>query len=70
MILETEDKMEQSSSMNSLDEIEQLIQETNSILNKIGPIIVADDSKLNLELIRLNLNELGVIDDVTYCSDG
>jgi len=36
----------------------------------MGRIIVADDSKLNIELIRLNLKDLGVIDNVTYCSDG
>jgi CheY-like chemotaxis protein len=39
-------------------------------LQTIGRIIVADDSKLNLELIKLNLAEVGVTENVTYCSDG
>ena len=49
-------------------ELANLVDE--KALCKIGKIIVADDSKLNLELIKLNLAEVGVTENVTYCSDG
>ena len=49
-------------------ELANLVDE--KALCKIGKIIVADDSKLNLELMKLNLAEVGVTDNVTYCSDG
>ena len=39
-------------------------------LARIGRIVVADDSKINLELIKLNLAEVGVTENVIYCSDG
>jgi len=31
---------------------------------------VADDQKINLELVKLNLSEVGITENVTYCSDG
>jgi CheY-like chemotaxis protein len=31
---------------------------------------VADDAYINLELIKINLAEVGVNENVTYCSDG
>ena len=31
---------------------------------------MADDQKINLELVKLNLSEVGITENVTYCSDG
>ena len=43
---------------------------SDEVFAQIGRIIVADDAYINLELIKLNLAEVGVKENVTYCSDG
>lgn len=35
-----------------------------------GPIIIADDQRMNIEAIKMNLAELGVTKDIICCCDG
>jgi len=36
----------------------------------LSHIIVADDQKINLEAVKLSLESVGIIDNVSYCADG
>ena len=53
-----------------LEQVELSELTANEHFANIGPIVVADDQKINLELIKLNLLEVGITENVTYCSDG
>ena len=53
-----------------LEQIESSEFAGNQQFANIGTILVADDQKINLELIKLNLLEVGITENVTYCSDG
>ena len=35
-----------------------------------GPIIIADDERINIEAIKMNLAELGITKNVLFCCDG
>lgn len=64
--------LEESSSAkeDSIEVVLEHVMAANQQFTNIGCILVADDQKINLELIKLNLSEVGITENVTYCSDG
>ena len=71
-IIEVEHSNDEESASESSIDLDATMNDmiTDVAFSRIGRIIVADDLKINLELIKLNLAEVGVTENITYCSDG
>lgn len=57
-----------------MSQIEEELCEDSQIMKiksvQLGVILVADDSQINLEALKMNLAEIGITDNLIFCNDG